>query len=113
MNFPKTCWAHGIHLLLVDLFAPGPFDPFGMHGALWERFTDEPSPRVGDEEPLTLASYLAGQLPEAYLEYISMGRSIPAMPLFLNADRYISVPLESTYTMAFRGLPAVWRQVLE
>jgi len=35
------------------------------------------------------------------------------MPLFLNPDRYVSVPLESTYAMAFRGLPAVWRQVLE
>jgi hypothetical protein len=34
------------------------------------------------------------------------------MPLALNPDRYDRVPLEATYTMAFRGLPAVWRQVL-
>src|SRR5437016_5994167 len=24
----------GVHLLLVDLFPPGPFDPSGLHGAL-------------------------------------------------------------------------------
>ena len=97
---------------MVDLFAPGPFDLMGMHGALWERLVDEPSPPL-EGEPLTLASYLAGPQPEAYLEYLSVGLPLPAMPLFLNPDRYVSVPLESTYALAFRGLPAVWRHVLE
>jgi hypothetical protein len=27
--------AAGVHLLLVDLFPPGPRDPTGMHGAIW------------------------------------------------------------------------------
>lgn len=30
----------GIHLLVVDLFPPGPRDPQGIHGAIWERFTE-------------------------------------------------------------------------
>jgi hypothetical protein len=107
----ESALAHGIHLLLVDLFAPGPFDPSGMHGALWERFVDEPSP-LSENEPLTLVSYLAGPQPEAYLERLSLGSPLPEMPLFLNPDRYIGVPLEQTYALAFRGLPAVWREVL-
>ena len=35
------------------------------------------------------------------------------MPLFLNADRYINVPLEPTYQAAFAGEPKFWREVLE
>jgi hypothetical protein len=108
----QSALAHGIHVLLIDLFAPGPFDPTGMHGALWERFVDEPSPPVPADEPLTLVSYLAGPQPEAYLERLSLGSPLPAMPLFLNPDRYVSVPLEETYSMAFRGMAAVWQEVL-
>jgi hypothetical protein len=35
------------------------------------------------------------------------------MPLFLHSDRYINVPLESTYLASYRGMPAFWRDVLE
>jgi hypothetical protein len=35
------------------------------------------------------------------------------MPLFLHAERYVSVPLETTYQAAYRGVPAFWRAVLE
>jgi hypothetical protein len=108
----ESALALGIHVLMVDLFAPGPFDPIGMHGALRERLVDEPSPSL-EGEPLTLASYLSGPQPEAYLEHLSVGLPLPPIPLFLNPDRCVSVPLESTYALAFRGLPAVWRQVLE
>ncbi|MBX6315549.1 MAG: hypothetical protein IRY99_21945 [Isosphaeraceae bacterium] len=31
----------GCHVLLVDLFPPGPHDPRGLHGAAWERYGDE------------------------------------------------------------------------
>jgi hypothetical protein len=27
---------HGCHLLLIDLFPPGPHDPAGLHAAIWE-----------------------------------------------------------------------------
>ncbi len=36
-----------------------------------------------------------------------------SMPLFLNPDRYVNVPLEATYLAAYRGMPAFWREVLE
>ena len=35
------------------------------------------------------------------------------MPLFLNFERYVNLPLESTYESAFQGMPAFWRGVLE
>ena len=42
-----------------------------------------------------------------------MGSPLTDMPLFLNPDRYINVPLESTYQAAYQGMPAFWRDVLE
>jgi hypothetical protein len=108
----ETALWHGIHLLLVDLFPPGPHDPRGMHGALWERYDDEPYV-LPPGEPLTLSSYVATPRPEAYLENIAVGSPLADMPLFLNPDRYINVPLEPTYLAAYRGMSAFWRDVLE
>jgi hypothetical protein len=102
----------GIHLLLVDLFRPGPYDPAGMHGAVWEQFDNEPYD-LPAAEPFTLASYAAGSAPEVYIEHIAVDDALTAMPLLLCWDRYISVPLETTYQTAFRGRPAFWREVLE
>jgi hypothetical protein len=104
----------GVHLLLVDLFPPGPFDPQGMHGVIWQRLlgSDEPYDLPADE-PLTLASYAAGTQVEVYLEHLAVGAALSEMPLFLHPDRYINVPLEATYQEAYRGMPAFWRDVLE
>src|SRR5262249_11706299 len=31
----------GIHLLVIDLFPPGPRDPQGIHKAIWDEFEEE------------------------------------------------------------------------
>ena len=77
-----------------------------------ERFDAEPY-LLPPDEPLTLGSYVAGPAPEAYLEHFAVGSPLAEMPLFLTPDRYVNVPLESTYSTAFCGLPAFWRDVLE
>jgi hypothetical protein len=95
----------GIHLLLVDLFPPGRHDPQGMHGIIWQRLEDsEQAYDLPPAEPLTLASYLAGPRLDVYLEHVAVGAPLPDMPLFLRPDRYIDVPLETTYTAAYRGM---------
>lgn len=103
---------HGIHVMLVDLFPPGAHDPRGMHGAIWERLGDDPGDLPPDE-PLTLASYVADTPVTAYLEHVTAGTTLPEMPLFLNPDYYINVPLEATYQAAWRGTAEPWRRVLE
>ena len=45
------------HLLLMDLFPPRPFDPTGIHGAIWQRLGGSYEPPAG--KPLTLAGYAA------------------------------------------------------
>jgi hypothetical protein len=104
----------GVHLLLVDLFPPGPHDPCGMHGAILQGL--EGSDAIYDvpaDEPATLASYASGPSVEIHIEHVAVGAPLPEMPLFLRPDRYINVPLEATYQAAYHGMPAFWRGVLE
>lgn len=104
----------GVHLLLVDLFPPGPHDPLGLSGAVWELLNEnEKTFDVPVDEPLTLAAYRAGTRVEAFVEHLRMGAILPDMPLFLQDDRYIQAPLGITYDAAFRGMPQFWRDVLE
>jgi hypothetical protein len=110
----QSALKQGIHVLMVDLLPPGPFDPHGMHAVIWEAYgSDSEDQAPPAEKTLTLASYVARSLPEAYLESVAVGDEIPEMPLFLEVNGYVNVPLEGTYQAAFRGLPGYWRGVLE
>ncbi len=102
----------GIHLLVVDLFPPGPHDPHGIHALIWEAYGDGSDAPPADR-PLVLASYVAKALPEAFLEFVAVGAPLPAMPLFLDLHAYVTAPLEATYEAAYRGVPQIWREVLE
>ena len=94
-----------IHLLLVDLFPPGPRDPRGIHGAVWG---DDCGPdyALPADKPLTCVAYVGGAGAEAFIEPFAVGDPLPEMPLFLTADTYVPVPLEATYQAAWDGLPA-------
>jgi hypothetical protein len=102
----------GYHLLIVDLFPPGPRDPNGIHGLIWGEFTDEAF-ILPPDEPLTLAAYSAGPIKRAYVEPTAVGRELIDMPLFLEPELYVDVPLEATYQRAYRGVPRRWQSVLE
>lgn len=104
--------ARGCHLLVLDLHAPTPRDPNGIHGAVWEEIAD-PSYRQPADKPLTLAAYSSGLVKTAYVEPIAVGDVLPVMPVFLEPAAYINVPLETTYEAAWRGVPERWRRVLE
>src|SRR5947199_3234258 len=71
----------GYHLLLIDLFPPGPRDPQGIHGVLWAALGGEPYAAPPDK-PLTLAAYTAGLTKVAYIEPFAVGDALKAMPLF-------------------------------
>jgi hypothetical protein len=102
----------GIHVLVADLFPPGNHDPQGVHGAIWRGYGMEPYLAPSDQ-PLTLVSYRSDGVVEAYIEHLAVGDPLTDMPLFLDFDFYINIPLEMTYQAAYRGLPAFWREVLE
>lgn len=109
----KACGVlyEGIHLLVIDPFPPGPRDPNGVHGAIWERMTEKEFIQPADR-PLTVAAYCSGEELTAFVDPLAVGEAIPDKPLFLDAERYVSVPLEATYQAAWQTFPREWRNVV-
>lgn len=104
----------GVHVLVVDLCPPGPRDPHGIHELIMQSLSDsEETYELPKDEPLTLASYEASAQIDAHVEYCAVGAELPDMPLFYQPGRYVNVPLPSTYSSAYAGMPAFWRNVLE
>jgi hypothetical protein len=101
----------GYHFLLVDLYPPGPYDPRGMHGAIWEHLKGSYLPPV--DKPLTLAAYVAAGAVTCYVEPTTVGDKLIPMPLFLSRETYINVPLEKTYLQAYDKMPNKWKRILE
>jgi hypothetical protein len=98
---------HGVNLLIVDLFPPCRRDPQGIHPKIWERIEDVDF-TLPPDKPLTCASYHdAGGSLTAYVEPVAVGDSLPSMPIFLNEDRYVECPLESTYAASWEVFPKV------
>jgi hypothetical protein len=102
----------GVNLLVVDLFPPTPRDPHGIHKAIWDEFTDEPFEHPPGK-PLTVAAYLASDLPTAYVEPVGVGDPLPSLPIFLSEDRYVPAPLEATYQQAWAVFPALLKELID
>lgn len=77
-----------VNVVLIDMLPPGPHDPEGLHGAVCRRLEEgADGDAVPTDEPLTLASYVAGPRIEVFLERVGVGGDLPAMPLFVRPDR--------------------------
>jgi hypothetical protein len=103
---------HGVHLLVIDLFPPGPRDPHGIHKAIWDEFEEEDFDLPPDK-PLTLASYDAGEDHVAYVEPVAVGDVLIDMPIFLYPGHYVPAPLEATYQTTWNVFPAALKGLLE
>ena len=99
----------GIHLLIIDLFPPSTRDPQGVHQLIWSELeTDEF--RLPRGKPLTLASYCCGYPLTAFVEPVAVGGKLPDMPLFIDPDTYVPVPLAETYAATWKLCPAEFRE---
>ena len=101
-----------VNLLIVDLFPPGKRDPQGIHKAIWDELDDEEF-ELPPDKPLTLVSYDANTEITAYIEPVSVGDTLPDMPLFLRPDIYIPTPLEKTYQTTWELSPRHLKGLLE
>jgi hypothetical protein len=102
---------HGVHVLLVDVFACGRYDRPGLHEQIWAE-VDGASPQR-ESEPVTLASYVSAEPMRAYVERVKYGEVLPEMPVFLTVEHYVLVPLERAYEQAWAGVPAYWQRQLQ
>jgi hypothetical protein len=103
---------HGVHLLVIDLFPPGPRDPWGIHKAIWDEFQEEEF-ALPPDKPLVLASFDAGPPRVAYVEPVAVGDKLFDMPLFLKPGGCVLAPLEVTYQTTWNAFPAVLKGLLE
>ncbi len=96
----------GVHVLVIDILPPNRSAPYGIHAAIWSVVENSRvSATVPDNRPMTVASYRAERKPIAYLSYMGVGRPLPAGPLYLDATRFVNVPLNTTYQDTYRLLP--------
>jgi len=100
-----------IHLLILDLHRPGSFDRQGIHGAIWEEIAEAWVAPL--DRPMTLVGYESALTVRAFVQPLAIGDVLIDMPLYLEPDGYVLVPLESTYARAFDALPKRWRSVVE
>jgi hypothetical protein len=101
-----------VNLLIIDPFPPGSHDPQGIHGAIWGEITVGKF-ELPSDKPLTLAAYQVEPLETCYVEPIAVGDPLPEMPVFLEGDFGINLPLEETYQTTWNVLPSEIRQLLE
>jgi hypothetical protein len=101
-----------IHLLLLDVLPPGRRNPQGIHAAIWEAIAGQEYAAPTDK-PLTLVAYESGLTERAYVVHLAVGDVLTDMPLFLEPEKAVEVPLEATYQAAFAKVPRLWRRVLE
>lgn len=102
----------GVHLSVIDPFPPGRHDPLGIHRAIWDNVTLESTFEQPADKLLTTVAYQAGDAPTAYVEPFAVGATLPELPVFLDEEFYVLVPLEETYQATWDVLPQVLRNVV-
>ncbi len=105
--------AQGIHLLLIDPFPPTARDPNGVHASILEEF-DLPAYSLPFKSARTIVSYETDASSEilADVKHPSVGDSLPDMPVFLESNGCVILPLETSYASAWQFVPAPWQELL-
>lgn len=100
-----------VHVLVVDVLPTVRRTPEGIHAAIWEDIAGE-NYRMPKRRPLTAVSYEADTLVRAYVEHFAVGDRLPDMPLFLEPEGCVDIPLEKTYMAAFAEVPEEWQELV-
>ncbi len=105
-----TALERGIHVLVVDLFPPSLSAPKGLDFEIRRRFLGDVTPPSELNGRASLVSYAIGRLLDIYRESVALADLLPAMPLFLTDQRYVNVPLEETYQVAWPACQSSGKQ---
>lgn len=102
----------GVHVLLIDVHKPTSRDPRGIHDAVLRRMSND-SYSFPAGKNLTFASYDASGDVSAYVVPAAVGDVCPEMPLFLEAEGCVHIPLEQTYLNAWNAEPKQFHEQVE
>jgi hypothetical protein len=102
----------GVHVLVIDPHPPGPFDPDGIHAAIWELLDPTESPLMDSTHDRLAVAYESTSPCSAYLEPIGVGDRLPTVPLFIAEGAHVPVPLEKAYAAAWDLTPPIVRRAM-
>jgi len=75
-----------------------------LHQLIWSEVEDGHF-RPPRGKPLTLVSYCSGFPRTAFIEPLAVGDKLPEMPVFLDIETYVRIPLEETYAATWKLCP--------
>jgi hypothetical protein len=103
-----------VNVLLIDVHETGRFDQDGINARIRNILSPHSTPTIDKPRDSTLASYCPAPIRavDIYLERVARDMTLHDMPIFLNPNRYVNVPLEATYLEAWKGMPKLWRDVV-
>ncbi len=101
----------GIHLAVLDLLPPTTSTPDGLLALIEMELSGEAGV-MPDGKPLCFSAICALPSPVEYVQPFAAGDPIPGLPLFLTPDRYIDLPLASTYEQAYGDAPPFAQEIL-
>ena len=112
VNKARLLLEQKIHLLILDPFPPPARHPHGLHYDIVEDQIGDPY-SLTLEQPLCLLSYECDDTLRAYVEPYAAGDKLASMPIYLEPEEYIEVPLEETYSASWQSVPNYWQTVIE
>ena len=93
-----------VNVLIIDPFPPGKSNPQGIHPLIWEYF-DDAVYTLPKRKALTVVSYQTSPQLRAHVEAIAVRDRLPDMPLYLNGELLVNVPLERSYAETCELIP--------
>jgi hypothetical protein len=107
----KTFLEQKIHLLVIDPFPPPKHHPRGLHYDIVEEKIERPY-KATRKQPLCLMSYECDDTLRAYVEPLAVGDRMLDMPIYLEPEEYIDVPLQDTYDASWKIVPDYWQEIV-
>lgn len=107
----KAALDAGVHLVHLDMLPPTPHAPANLSAAIWDAVNGADYP-FALAKPFAADGFMADRVIELYANPLALGDEWPDVPLFLDTETYIDLPLAATYAQAFAGVAPQDRSLL-
>lgn len=99
----KAALDAGVHLVHLDMLPPTPHALANLSSAIWDAADGRDYP-FDPAKPFAADAFVADRVNELYANPLGLGDEWPLVPLFLDPETYIDLPLAETYEQAFAGV---------
>ena len=99
----KAALDAGVHVVHLDMLPATTSAPANLSSAIWDAVDGRDYP-FDPAKPFAADSFAAGRVAELYANPLGLGDEWPEVPLFLDEETYIELPLAATYARAFDSI---------